>query len=58
MGAKTPVYVKVLVTTEEWREYYALGLDDAKAEAARDVGVIRALEAQYDRPNEYWSAEC
>ena len=47
MGANTTVYVRVLVTKEDWIEVSAPHLDDAIEKAEKLPGVIRVLEASY-----------
>lgn len=52
MGAETRVMVKVrrVTVTEDWVEVSAIGLDDAKEEAAKLPGVVDVLSAQYEDP--------
>jgi hypothetical protein len=47
MGANSTIYVRVLVSKEEWIEVSALHLDDAMERANKLPGVVRALEASY-----------
>jgi len=52
MGANVPIWCRVLVTHEEWREVYALGRADAEYEVSRQAGVIAVLETSYEPPAE------
>ena len=48
VGANVRYFVKVLKTTEGWVEVSALTASDAKDEAEKLPGVIKALEARDD----------
>lgn len=52
MGAGVPIYVKVLVTHEEWWRVTALDLEAAKRWSEGRPEVVKALEAHYDVPKE------
>lgn len=47
MGAETRILVEVEVSRTEWREVYAVTLDEACAKAASLPGVIAVLTAHY-----------
>lgn len=53
MSAYTTVYVKVTKEVEQWIEVQAVTCIEAKQIARDDLEVVRVLEAQYDKPDDF-----
>lgn len=51
MGAKVPVWCRVLVTQEKWVQVSAVTRIEAEHEAMDLPGVVAVLEASYDPPD-------
>jgi CRISPR/Cas system-associated exonuclease Cas4 (RecB family) len=59
MGAETKVFVRVIVARAEWREVYAVTLDEAKRRVADSLlpEIERIISAQYEVPDDLRTAQ-